>query len=62
MKEFLSMCITLLFPLFLPAQQESDHVFVHVDILPMNKEKLIRDQTVVIRNGRIQSIRKNNQQ
>jgi hypothetical protein len=28
----------------------------------MNKEKLIRDQTVVIRNGRIQSIRKNNQQ
>jgi imidazolonepropionase-like amidohydrolase len=57
MKEFLSICITLLFPLFLLAQQESDHVFVHVDILPMNKQKLIRDQTVVIRNGRIQSIR-----
>jgi imidazolonepropionase-like amidohydrolase len=57
MRAFLSICITMLFPLALSAQQEKDIVFIHVDILPMNKEKLIRDQTVVIRNGRIQSIK-----
>ena len=57
MRAFLSICITMLFPLVVSAQQEKDIVFTHVDILPMNKEKLIRDQTVVIRNGRIQSIR-----
>lgn len=54
---FLSICLTLLSPLILIAQLESDIVFVHVDILPMNKEKLIRDQTVIVRSGRIQSIR-----
>jgi imidazolonepropionase-like amidohydrolase len=57
MKVFFSICVTLLFHPVLIAQQDNDIVFVHVDILPMNKEKLIRDQTVIIRNGRIQSIR-----
>lgn len=57
MKVFFSICITLLFHPVLIAQQDNDIVFVHVDVLPMNKEKLIRDQTVIIRDGRIQSIR-----
>lgn len=57
MKVFFSICITLLFHPVLMAQQDNDIVFVNVDILPMNKEKLIRDQTVIIRNGRIQAIR-----
>lgn len=57
MKPLLCFCLLLLLPAVIMAQQESDIVFIHVDVLPMNKEKLIRDQTVTIRNGRIQSIR-----
>jgi len=38
-------------------QDEQDLVLDHINIIPMNREKVITDQTVTIRNGRIQSIR-----
>lgn len=37
--------------------QQGDFYFTHVNVIPMNKEIIIPDQTVVVRNGRIQAIR-----
>lgn len=37
--------------------QRGDFYFTHVNVIPMNKEIIIPDQTVVIRDGRIQAIR-----
>jgi imidazolonepropionase-like amidohydrolase len=39
------------------AQDEQDLVLDHINIIPMNKERVIMDQSVTIRDGRIQSIR-----
>ncbi len=49
-------CLLLLFPAVFIGQGK-DVFFTHVDIVPMNKQTLIRDQTVMVRNGRIESIR-----
>ena len=37
--------------------QHGDFYFTHVNVIPMNSEVIIPDQTVVVRNGRIQAIR-----
>lgn len=36
--------------------QAADNAFVHVNIVPMDRERVLKDQTVIVRDGRILSI------
>jgi hypothetical protein len=50
----------LLLAAFLPAatfsQDISQSAFVHVNVIPMDRERVLRDQTVLIRDGKIEAL------
>jgi imidazolonepropionase-like amidohydrolase len=57
MKSKISFFITLIYTMFCAvadAQQAGRIVFTHVNVIPMNKEIVLRDQTVVVNNGKIE--------
>jgi hypothetical protein len=49
--------ITLLFAVFIPvAAGAQSTAFVHVNLVPMDSERVLRDQTVLVRDGRIEAV------
>jgi imidazolonepropionase-like amidohydrolase len=55
----LGICLLLLvayLPAFAFAQGQSESAFVHVNVIPMDRERVLRDQTVLIKDGKIGAI------
>jgi hypothetical protein len=49
--------ITLLFAVFIPvAAGAQSTAFVHVNLVPMDSERVLRDQTVLVRDGHIEAV------
>jgi imidazolonepropionase-like amidohydrolase len=46
-------------PVFAFAQGESQSAFVHVNVIPMDRERVLRDQTVLIKDGKIEALGSN---
>ncbi len=55
--KFIFLLVSFLTATNLCRAQHGDFYFTHVNVIPMNKEIIIPDQTVVVRDGRIQAIR-----
>jgi imidazolonepropionase-like amidohydrolase len=53
----ISLLVFLMTAALLAKAQRGDFIFTHVNVIPMNKELVILDQMVTVRNGRIQSIK-----
>jgi imidazolonepropionase-like amidohydrolase len=49
---FLAACL----PALAFAQDQPESAFVHVNVVPMDRERVLRDQTVLIKNGKIEAI------
>ena len=46
-------------PAFTFAESPSQSAFVHVNVIPMDRERVLRDQTVLIKDGKIEAIGSN---
>jgi imidazolonepropionase-like amidohydrolase len=46
-------------PVFGFAQGESQSAFVHVNLIPMDRERVLRDQTVLVKDGKIEALGSN---
>ena len=55
--KFIFLLVSFLTATNLSRAQNGDFYFTHVNVIPMNREIVIPDQTVVVRDGRIQAIR-----
>lgn len=55
--KFIFLLVSFLTATNLCRAQHGDFYFTHVNVIPMNREIVIPDQTVVVRDGRIQAIR-----
>jgi imidazolonepropionase-like amidohydrolase len=53
----ISLLVIFLATALMARAQGRDFIFTHVNVIPMNEDVVILDQTVTVRNGRIQSVR-----